>query len=73
MPPSSEKRSKLNTYARIHGDWILELTPEEALEHAARLREHAEQLEPPSNLAKLCDAVQFEVIADCLADQLKAA
>lgn len=62
-----EAQDKLNHYAAIHGAWILELSPAEALRTAADYAQLARQEPVRQNaLPHAVNAVQFESISQCL-------
>lgn len=72
--PPSERQAKLAHYAAIHGDWIYELSATEARQYAGLLKALAKlQKRSPKSLDSLAQSVQFESIADCLAERDLAA
>lgn len=69
-----EAQDKLNHYAAIHGEWILHLSPAEALKVAADYAQLARQEPVRQNaVPHAATAVQFESIATCLQLIAKAA
>lgn len=66
-----EYKDRLASYAEIYGQWLFELTPEQARAEAHRCRDATIGKEAyPESLSFAMQSMQFEDIA-CLIDNIK--
>lgn len=71
MSNENDSQERLASYAETYGDWLFEITPEEARRQAALCRRETEGKELyPESLSFAMKSMQFEEIA-CLIDNVR--